>query len=1235
MAEGRPVQTTLLGLAIAFIIALLAALIGPYYIDWNQFRPQFEAEAGKIIGVPVRVAGELDARLLPAPTLRLRGVTFGGNNDLGRLRADKLDVEFSLGSLMRGEWRATELSVGGMAVDLGLDARGRVDLPSTASGTFNLASLAIERLNLTGRIALHDAASRSTLELNDIAFSGDVRSLAGSVRGDGSFTARGVRYPFRVSSGPSADGSATRLHLNIDPGERAILADLEGVLAFDNRQPKFEGALTLAVPAARKAGEAGPTPWKLATRLKADPAGAKFEQIDASFGPEDTALKLGGVGDLRFGASPLLRAVLSARQVDADRLTAKHDADPQRVLPALRAGLAAIPQVPIPAQIEFNADQIMLGGRPLQNIATELATDGRSWTFRRLELRAPGMTQVSLNGAAPGADSFSGRLSVESPDPDTLVAWLQGRSEITRRSTRPLRLAGDVTIAANHLAIDRLKADIDGGAIEGRIVFVQTGASNGSRIDADLRADRLDLDAAASFVRALAGPQGEWPEEAKLSLDIGRAISAGQELRPFAARLAYSPASLSLEQLRFGQGGGVTSEASGSFDRTKTTGKLALKSSANSLRELTALVEPFAPALRARLDALPSLPGATRLKLDLSLDKNAEHADRSNARFVLDLDAPQLKTTATLAAQTPAAAIGGIDLERLRNSDFTLDAKVAAPQAGALLALLGLDRIVAAGEGASQFEGRLSGAWRRPSQLNAKLSGGGLDADAQGSVEWSESKPSEPKSFEPKSFEPKASVNLRVRNANLAPLLGTSPAGTSAQNVSLSSRVTLSGNRLTFGDLDGNAAGSHLRGHVSVTLDQDKSIDGEVGLDSLDLAPALAIAVGAAGRESGEPLSAGLVSGWRGRIAFQALRGTLPGGIELRPFGGTIRSDGQSLAFDALKGGVGGGDMSASLDARNGAGGLALNARIELSNVDAAALRYRDLALPKGRASVQMALTSQGRSVAALTGALAGNGTVTLESAEIAGLNPRAFEIAIRASDGGQVNDDNRLRQLVEPALSAGRIAVPSAQIPFTIRDGRLRIGATPLEAKNARAIVSGGYDIPADQADIRASLTPIMTGLSGAPPEIQLFAAGPPDRLSRTIDLAPLSSWLAVRTIDRETRRLDAIERGEPPPATAALPTLVSPEIATEQAPPNVPLPGQDPRRAPAKPRVAPTPKAPQAAPAAPSPSLTSPSLTSPPLASQQLAPLPPAIDVKPAPGPPPAKPRPKPPLVLTPQHP
>src|SRR6476469_338458 len=109
-SRGETVQTTLLGLAIAFIIALVAALIGPYFIDWNQFRPQFETEATRVVGAPVRVAGALDARLLPTPSLRLRTVVVGGANDLGKVRADKLDVEFSLGSLMRGEWRATELT---------------------------------------------------------------------------------------------------------------------------------------------------------------------------------------------------------------------------------------------------------------------------------------------------------------------------------------------------------------------------------------------------------------------------------------------------------------------------------------------------------------------------------------------------------------------------------------------------------------------------------------------------------------------------------------------------------------------------------------------------------------------------------------------------------------------------------------------------------------------------------------------------------------------------------------------------------------------------------------------------------------------------------------------------------------------------------------------------------------------------------------------------------------------
>jgi large subunit ribosomal protein L24 len=1212
------VQTTLLGLSIAFILALLAALIGPYFIDWNQFRPQFEAEATRVVGARVRVGGELDARLLPTPSLRLRSVVVGGANDLGKVRADKLDVEFSLGSLMRGEWRATELTVDGMAIDLGLDAQGRVDWPASA-GKFNLGTLAIDRVNLTGRVALHDAASRGTLELNDIAFSGDVRSLAGSVRGDGSFVLSGVRYPFRVSSGQTADGNGTRVHLNIDPAARALSADLDGVLNFESRSPRFEGAMVLSAPSGRKAGgEVPPTPWRISARIKADPSAARFEQVETSYGPEESALKFAGLADLRFGASPLLHAVLSARQLDADRFFARDNAaaEPIRLLPALRALTVGIPQLPIPGQVEFSSEQIMLAGRPLQNLAAELHTDTKSWTIDRLDFRAPGATHVEVGSttARTGpSGAITGALSVESSDPDTLVAWLQGRSEVTYRSQKPLRLRGDVSVAPGRVAIEAMQAETEGGAVEGRIA-VSTQPAGGSRLEAALKAERLDLDAATSLGRSLAGPQGEWPDEAQLSLEIGRAISAGRELHPLMARLSYSPTTASLDQLKIGEAGGMMLEGGGDFDRVNATGKLSLNSSAASYGQITGVIAPFAPAVAARLDSMALGPGAANLKLTLAVDKNAQRADRANARAVLAIDGPQLKGVATITAMPDIDALRGIDLDTLRRSEFGIEARLSSERGRPLLALLGLDRAVAVGEGPAQFEGSVTGAWQAPLRLNAKLSGAGLDAEAQGTAEpWAE--------------DAKANMDLRIRNASLAPLFDLNPTDTLAQNVSLSSRVSLTGGRLSFDDIDGSISGSRLRGRVAVTLDRERNVEGEVGLDALEIAPAFAVALGAAGHDVAEPLGAGLLKGWHGRVAFQALRATLPGGAELRPLSGIVRSDGQSLSLDGIKGGVGGGDLTANLDARPGANGIAVNGGVQLSGVDGAALRYRALAMPAGRISMQMTLSSQGRSASALAGALSGNGTVTLESADIAGLDPRAFDIAIRASDSGEATDDARLRRIVEPALSAGALSVKSAQIPFTIRDGRLRVGATALDAKDARVILSGGYDIPADQADIRAVLASTATGQTTSRPEIQLFAAGSPDALARTVDVAALSSWLAVRAIDRETRRLDSIERGDPmqafpasiPPAAAAQPSPRMPNAAPPDQPlSEAPVQRRDPRRL-SKPRIS----APRPA-GSPNPGA--------PVFSEHVAPLPPPIEVRPVPGPPRPKPKPKPPLVLTP---
>ncbi|MDO8981574.1 MAG: AsmA-like C-terminal region-containing protein [Afipia sp.] len=1204
-------QTTLLGLAIALILALIAALVGPYFVDWNQFRPQFEAEASRVIGTPVRVTGKLDARLLPTPTLRLRDVAVGGDKDPAKIRAGKLDVEFDLGALMRGEWRATELSLDGFALDLGLDRQGRFQWPSTA-GRFNLGSLAIDRMNVAGRIALHEASSGATLRIDDLKFSGDVRALASSMRGEGSFTLLGARTPFRISSGQSNDGKGTRVHFTAEPGERPLLADLDGTLTFDNTVPKFEGALTLARPADVKSTEPGQI-WKLSSRVKANPSSAAFEQVEAAYGPDDNALRLTGGGDIRFGASPLLRLALSARQLDADRLLARGTTsmEPLRLLPALRTLVTSLPALPLPAQIELSSDQIALGGRPLQNVAAELRGDDKSWTIGKFEMRAPGATRVTASGtiSEPGPSArFTGPVNIESSDPDVLAAWLQGRTDATYRNQKPLRLRGEAIVAADRIGIDGMKAEVNGGEIEGRLALL-TIADGKTRLEAALKAASLDVDAMSSLAGMLAGPQSAWPDEAQISLDAGRALVAGQEVRPVAATLSYGPKTIAFDRIQIVDANGDLSvSGAGSFDRIDGNGKLALDAAAPSLAQIGGFIAPFAPAVAERVNALAAAPGAARMQLKADFARAKDRAGHTNARAVLDIDAPQVRGAITLTAAPNIDIASGLDLAALGGGEFNVETKLAANNTASLVQALGLGRIVSAGDGPAQFESSATGIWGSPLQLKARLIGTGVDGDIQGTGN-------------PWADQPTAALTVAVRRTDLAALFGLKPA--SMPSIALSSRLGVAGNIFTFDDLDTTVGGSRIRGRLVLTRGDETGVDGEIGLDTLDLAAVTGLAFGAAGHDASSPLDRGWLRGWRGKLAFQALSGALPGGTELRPLSGVLKGDGQSLVLENVKAGIGGGEATIDLDARQTAHGpnqgTSFNARVQLSGVDGPALRYRGLSMPAGRVALQMTLAGQGRSAAGLTGALSSAGTLTLTEARIAGLDPRAFEAAMRASDGGQATDDIKLKDIVEPVLAGGTLVVPSAQIPFSIKEGRLRIEAATFDARRARVAIAGGYDLMADQADLRAIMSPVTTRPINGRPEIRIDLNGSPDGMSRAVDVAALSSWLGMRAIDRETRRLDQLERGvAPEPETDELWDEELP--AAEPIPSSeVKIPIRDPRRkssgAKAVPAGAPVaPRAPVAV--SPPPSSPSSPSSSLPSGSTVVQPLPPPIDIKPAPG-------------------
>ena len=44
-------QATLLSIAIALILALVTALVGPHFVDWNKYRAEFETQASRMTGL--------------------------------------------------------------------------------------------------------------------------------------------------------------------------------------------------------------------------------------------------------------------------------------------------------------------------------------------------------------------------------------------------------------------------------------------------------------------------------------------------------------------------------------------------------------------------------------------------------------------------------------------------------------------------------------------------------------------------------------------------------------------------------------------------------------------------------------------------------------------------------------------------------------------------------------------------------------------------------------------------------------------------------------------------------------------------------------------------------------------------------------------------------------------------------------------------------------------------------
>ena len=1125
------VQTTLLTLGIAMILALVAALVGPAVIDWEQYHAEVEEQARQIVGVPVRVKGAIDVRLLPTPSVTLGDVQIGPADSSRKVSARGLSMELSLGNLMRGEFRANQVTLDRPEVRAGLDKSGALQFPGLALN-FDPDRLAIERLTIAdGQLLLTDAASGGTLAVEGLNVSGEVGSLIGPFKLEGTFTASGEHYAYKFSGGRRGDDGGMKLRLAIAADERALDFQSEGTVWFDDgRSPRFEGTAALSPIVGRK--DAGghvilSEPWTVvAGKVKASPSAVQFDKLEMSYGPEARVLRVNGEATLGLGREPRLSATVAARQIDFDRVlpSGEQQQSPFETVKRLVDELAAVPAPPLPVHVIVGVDSIMAGGATVSSLHGDVEKAADGWTLNRLEMRAPGATQVLINGkltlvADQHKEEFQGPVNVDSNDPAVFFAWIEGRSATGRPPFGPMRGSGTVTLGHERVAVDGIKAEFDRKSLQGRVAYRFASEAAPARLDAALSGAELDFDRAFAIGSALfASTSFDRPGEIALALDIDRASYAAVEARKAQATLTYDRSGLKIERLSIADIAGTALEASGHLDNAAGTwrGSLDVAVAAPRLDGVTVLADKFLPQAWQ-----PAVVGALRkygprmapLKLNGKLDVEPRPGATSGRTTA------KLKLTGAIAGiNTVIEGSGSGEISDPAAATMLIGGRLDAPDGRALASLIGLDAIATADSRPARVTFMVDGAADKTLVVNGRFNSPDLYASAAGTMAT--------------SGNGTLDVAFRAADAKLP-----RRTGTASVPADLRARLAIDGPEVAINDLAGKIAGASVKGAVTVGIGEPLHVNGEIDADQADAGELFAILTGAprAAPSSpewiAEPFGKPAAPPMDGHIAFRVATAQWLAGAPARDVAGTIKFDPSGFALIGMTGSLANGRFGLDGDLHHDRAGVVLHSHVKVTNAELPVLLGSMLRVPAaGRLSLEADLQAQGLSPASLVGSANGSGTLTMENLEVGGLDPNAADVVLNALDNDHslASNPTKIAQIANAALDAGRLKIASVATPIILADGRAQLTKMQATAQNTDISCLISLDLADWQANGHFDITaaPRKSAPNAERPVMTVTARGPLTAAKRTVDVTGLVNWATQRAIELETKRLDDAEK-------------------------------------------------------------------------------------------------------------
>nr|WP_293291258.1 AsmA family protein [Oricola sp.] len=1129
------------------VLALVTALVAPYFIDWGRYRAGFEREASRILGQPVTVSGEAKARLLPFPSVTFETVRVG-DAERPLVVADRFSMDMELAPFLSGEILIFDMRLVNPRIDLTLDERGLPDWSLPAAGPVRPARVVLENASIiNGSITLHDAVDGRDWEMDSINASVSADSLVGPYRISGSGWLEGTPLGLRIATGAlSREGFSLRTVVELERQGVELTVDGRMAEPGEGQDTPYTGVFT-----ARPLDGLSDRRFTVQGAFAASPRSVEVAEYRGEFGDAEDPYVVSGSAALQGGDTPSYRVVVTGTQVNLPNEAADIRASVPRLtfaqrLARVRTTLTALPLPAMPGRIEVDLPAIVAGDVAIRDIrfaaspdTSEGADPRNQWKVSGFEAQLPGRTTVEADGVLhlprtrdDGDDArFEGSLVVASRQPSGLATWLAGSADEAIRRLSNAGVAADVELSPERQLVENLEIILGPARLGGRLERIADPARR-STLDIELAGDGLDVDALEALSAVFIGKDGAAryvDHDLDVDLDLTNPDIRGVKLERLDASLRSYEHDTEINRLLITGLYGASVSATGSL----TQGDKGL----NATFDATVLAGVGAGLIEGLSARFPEVPALTRLRGIAAASPTAFDDARLDIYGTVRGDA----ALAGEASLSISGTVGGTeltvtgtargDMSDAEKTAVNINASFDNGGAERLFAQAGLPVFPVDSPGPIRVETRAEGSLFDGMTSRFKATSGDTVLEVDGVLT---------SDILSTGFTGQAQLEANDIEPWLMTLGYALPGTGLGTTADVSAALSQRGGKTVLREIDAVMNGSRVTGDLTITAsDALPTVRGELAFESLDAGPFYAMISGDAAaairvadaedaldREFGPPILPDHdieIDVTAGEVTFPSSEAALS------DFSGTLAYRDNEMALRDGVANLGEAAIGASVSMRNEAGLMLLDAQLSMEKAPTAVLARPLDGLIAGTADVALHLTGTGRSNAALVDSMTGSGVMSTGELTVAGVRPDGFGDLIREADAiGYGITPEQIEAIAAKTLLTGETVLAPADYAISVTNGAVRLTNAHAQAGDLTIDLDADADLLTGliEGDGRLSFDPGEEDVAGPQPEIALtFQSSENGDFETVRDFGPIVGFVTQRSLEREQARVEAMQ--------------------------------------------------------------------------------------------------------------